>query len=349
MKILHVMAGEKIGGEEKFFESLVLALHRFKVDQRVIINKNHTRKDVLQRAGVKVLEVPFGGRFDFKTGYYFKKAIDKFKPYIVMTWKEKANLLCPEGPFVHISRIGHYQELDSFETCDHIMANAKDLVYHLIRKDWPASRAHFLPPFISKKPTKIIQRKDLYVPSNAPFFLTGGYLKKDKGFENLFDAVRLIPEIYVCLAGDGPDKDYLISYAQKVGVKPRIRFLGWRDDMSDLFSSSDFFVCPFKKEPVGTIILEAWAYQSPVIAIDSIGAGTLIDQGKTGELVPVGKPELLAKAIKKFMKEKDYRQELAENAFAVFEENFSEEKVIPQYQLFFERIHQEYQQRDENI
>ena len=74
--------------------------------------------------------------------------------------------------------------------------------------------------------------------------------------------------------------------SEKIGVKPRVRFLGWRDDVESLLASCDVFVCPSRHEPLGNVVVEAMACGVPVVAYDIGGPGELVKNGSTGWLVP---------------------------------------------------------------
>ena len=81
------------------------------------------------------------------------------------------------------------------------------------------------------------------------------------------------------------------SWRVALGIAERVRFLGWRDDVPALLAAADILVCPSRHEPLGNVVIEAWAAGVPVVATASDGPAGLIDDGESGLLVPLpGRP-----------------------------------------------------------
>jgi glycosyltransferase involved in cell wall biosynthesis len=338
MRILQVMAGAKFGGAEAFFTRLVVALRRAGLHQRVIIRRNNHRAEILRQGGIEPVEFRFGGPLDILTRMGLQREIASFSPHIVMTWMNRASTMCPKGNFVHVARLGGYYELKYYQNCNHLIGNTQDIVRYLIDKGWPAERAHYLPNFVSGNRTKPLPRESFYTPNDAPLLLALGRLHENKAFDVLIDALARIPNAYLWLAGDGPKRAELEAQAEKLGVKPRVRFLGWRDDIEALFASCDIFVCPSRHEPLGNVVVEAWAQSKPVVAADSLGPGVLIDQNKNGVLVPVNDSKSLAYGIQKVLGDEDFYLALALNGHASYQEHHTQSKVVEQYVSFFESL-----------
>ena len=69
-----------------------------------------------------------------------------------------------------------------------------------------------------------------------------------------------------------------------------------------LLAAADLLVCPSQHEPLGNVVIEAWAHDTPVVAADSDGPRNLIRHGETGLLVPVNDADALARAINDLLK-----------------------------------------------
>ena len=76
-----------------------------------------------------------------------------------------------------------------------------------------------------------------------------------------------------------------------------MRFLGWRTDRGALLRAADICVLPSRWEPFGTVMLEAWAAGTPLVAAASQGPAALIEDGGNGLLVPVDDVAALAAAV----------------------------------------------------
>jgi glycosyltransferase involved in cell wall biosynthesis len=339
MRILQVMAGAPYGGAEAFFTRLVPALEKsVRIQQRAIIRTHPQRTAALRQNGVDVAEVPFGGRFDFKTSRMLSREIKDFNPDIVVTWMNRASGACPQGDFVHVARLGGYYNLKYYQNCDHLIANTKDIANYLADENWPKERIHYLPNFVSERKLEPVARKDLFTPKDAPLFLALGRLHENKAFDVLLEALARIPEAYLWIAGDGPLRQDLESLAERLSIKPRVRFLGWRDDTEALLAAADIFVCPSRHEPLGNVVLEAWAQEKPVVAADSLGPGTLIEHLKSGFLVPVDDARALSKALIALSGDAELKNALALEGRRSFKKDFTEAAVVERYMQFFEKL-----------
>ncbi|UTW53709.1 glycosyltransferase [bacterium SCSIO 12827] len=335
---MQAMAGAEFGGAEAFFVRLVRALNRAGLEQRVLIRENKARANALRDAGIEPLELPFGGMLDRRTPRAFKHEIKTFQPQIVMTWMNRASKMCPKGDFVQVGRLGGYYDLKYYRTCDHLIGNTEDIVSHIVGQGWDKSRAHYLPNFVSEDQAEPLSRRSLYTPENAVLILALGRLHENKGFDVLLRAMARVPNTYLWLAGDGPLRESLEKQAEDLGIKPRVRFLGWREDTAELFAACDLFVCPSRHEPLGNVVLEAWAQGVPVIAADSMGPGTLIDHMDSGILVPVDDSDALARAVRAVIDDYELADHIARRGREVYEQRFTEGQVVQRYLDFFQSI-----------
>ena len=340
MKVLQAMAGADYGGAEAFFVRLVKALGRSGLDQHVVIRRNARRAKLLSDGGLDPVELGFGGAADFSTRWAFRREIERFEPDIVLTWMNRASSVCPKpkGRFVHVGRLGGYYNPKYYRRCDHLIANTDDIAEYLTANGWSADTVHYLPNFVESKPAEPEPRALHYTPDSASLILALGRLHPNKAFDVLFEALARTPNTYLWLAGEGPLRAELEALAEKLGIKPRVRFLGWRDDTEALFAAADLFVCPSRHEPLGNVVIEAWAQGVPVISTDSLGPGTLIEQGETGILVPVDDHVSLSMAIRRVFADDNVRLRLARNGRQVYETEFTEDIVVARYMEFFERL-----------
>ncbi|MBE0533656.1 MAG: glycosyltransferase [Rhodospirillales bacterium] len=338
MRVLQAMAGAPHGGAEAFFMRLVPALHRAGIQQLVVIRRDAERVAKLRAAGIEPVEVAFGGRLDFGSPLVMRREIRGFKPHIVMTWMNRATHMCPRGKFIHVSRLGGYYDLKYYQACDHLIANTEDIRDYLVNEGWPADKAHYLPNFAEDTVAVPVRRTDYYTPDRGKLILALGRLHPNKAFDVLLQALVRLPDAYLWIAGDGPLRESLEVLAQRLGVKPRVRFLGWRDDVPALLAACDVFVCPSRHEPLGNVVLEAWARGKPVVAADAVGPGMLIQQMENGILVPVDDAEALASAVRAVFEDDELRAQLGREGRAAFEANYSERVVVAKYIAFFESL-----------
>jgi len=93
---------------------------------------------------------------------------------------------------------------------------------------------------------------------------------------------------YLVLIGDGPSRKDLESQSGQLGLKARIRFLGYRKDVMELLTTFDVYVNMAKEEGFGIAVVEAMQAGLPVVLANAGALPELIEDGISGFLVPSG-------------------------------------------------------------
>jgi glycosyltransferase involved in cell wall biosynthesis len=326
MRIAQIMAGAPIGGAEAFFERATIALHHAGDVVLPIIRRDADRAERLSAAGLPPVELAFGGALDMFTKSRVRRALQDFKPDLVMAWMQRAARFTPQGPWVLVGRFGGYYDVKYFRHCDHLVANTHDLVRAITAAPWPPARVHYLPNFVEDFAGST--PANLPAASSAPRLLAMGRLHANKGFDVLLRALALLPRGHVYLAGAGPEEAALRALAAELCITDRVSFLGWRRDIGSLLAASDIFICSSRHEPLGNIVLEAWSAAKPVIAAAAQGPSELISDGKDGVLVPREDARALAAAIAELTANAERAAALAAAGRAHFAATFAEAPVI---------------------
>lgn len=344
MRLMQTMAGGAVGGAEEFFVRLAVALDEQGIVQKVVTRPNETRGHRLAGAGVDVVELPFGGFFDRRTVPALAAEIDGFRPDIMLSWMNRASDLTARAvrsaswsPLL-IGRQGGYYDLKYYAGCDHLIGNTPDIVRYLVGEGWPEDRAHYVPNFVSAVPGTPQPRSDFDVPDGVPLMLAAGRLHRNKAFDVLLAAMKQVDGVYLLLAGDGEDARALEGLAHKLGVADRVRFLGWRTDIPDLMASADMLVCPSRIEPLGNVVIEAWARNLPVVAAASEGPGWLIEDNVDGLLAPVDDAEMLGEAIARLASDPHLPPRLVAAGRRRFESEFTEDAVVAKFLALFRKV-----------
>ena len=340
MRVMQCIAGAKHGGAEAFFTRLVLALHRTGLDQRVVLRANPGREKQLTDGGVTAQTLAFGGKLDISTRLNLRREITRYKPQVVLSWMNRAAAFCPppRGRFVHCGRLGGYYDLKYYHACDHLVGNTRGIVRYLVDRGWPEARVHYLPNFVSTGAVDPVPRRNLSTPDDCAVILALGRLHRNKAFDILIDALRRLPDVYLWLAGEGSLEATLRKQAARFGVAQRIRFLGWREDPAPLYEAADLVVCSSRIEPLGNVVLEAWARRRPIVATAAQGPTELIRDGENGLLVPVDDPQALASGIDQVLSSPEVAQNLVKTGLAGYTAQFSESVVVRRYLDFFDQV-----------
>jgi glycosyltransferase involved in cell wall biosynthesis len=337
-RLLQAMAGQHHGGAEAFFERLAIGLARAGEVQRLLIRRDAERAARLSRAGLAPIELAFGGRLDFATPRLFRQAVAEFRPDVALTWMSRATASCPRGDFVHVARLGGYYDLKYYRRCDHLIGNTRDIVAYVRRAGWPAGRVHYLPNFVADERAPPVPRASLATPADAPLALAMGRLHPNKGFDVLLAAVAALPRLHLWLAGEGEERQALERQAQELGIAARVHFLGWREDAAALLAAADVLVSSSRHEPLGNVVIEAWAAGVPVVATASEGPRALIREGETGLLVPIDDAPTLARAMANLTTDAELRRGIAAAARAAYEAEFGAARVIALYREFLAQV-----------
>ncbi len=338
IRVLQMMAGAEQGGAELYFARLCAALQRAGIIQLAIIRPQPERMTSLDAVGIPIIPAPFGGWFDFTTRRIVKRAIASFKPQIVMSYMTRATRYVPRGNFVHIARLGGYYDLRHYRHCDHLVGNTPDLVEYFLRGGWLRERAHFIPNFVDTRRVAAADRARYATPKDAPLVLALGRFHHNKAFDVLLEAVARLPGIFLWLAGDGPGRASLEAETQRLELLDRVRFLGWQKDPGPFFAAANVLAVPSRHEPLGNVILEAWAQGLPVVAAESQGPRFLIQDGKNGVLVPVEDAEALAMALQRVLGDRPLSARLIEGGSSALAAHFSQPAVVAQYMSLFSRV-----------
>ena len=130
---------------------------------------------------------------------------------------------------------------------------------------------------------------------------TAGRLVPVKNQGLLLDALAEVvgssTNVLGIIAGDGPLRSVLEAQGKTLGIGNRVRFVGHRPDIERVYAALDVFVLCSHSEGLSNTILEAMASNVPVVATRVGGADELVEQGRTGTLVPPGSASDLATAI----------------------------------------------------
>jgi glycosyltransferase involved in cell wall biosynthesis len=141
-----------------------------------------------------------------------------------------------------------------------------------------------------------------------------GRLQPWKGVETAVRALPHIPGAALLIAGEGEDRARLEHLAQAEGVGQRVHFLGTlpRETLPRLYSSVDVLLATsYASETFGISLVEAQACGLPVVATTFGGFPEVVDEGRTGLLVPARDVQALAGAVNMLLNDAERRAAMA--------------------------------------
>jgi glycosyltransferase involved in cell wall biosynthesis len=174
-------------------------------------------------------------------------------------------------------------------------------------------------------------KQELGLKPDIPLIGTIAIFRKKKGHHILLDAIPLIlkkvPEAVFVFAGDGPQKENIITKIEQLGLSDKVFLLGLRKDIPNILKSIDIFVLPTLQEALGTSFIEAMAMEKPVIGTDVGGVGEIIKEGINGYLVEPDNPQALADTIIMALQDKEKLNIMGIEGRKFVEQNYTTEKM----------------------
>lgn len=164
-------------------------------------------------------------------------------------------------------------------------------------------------------------------------------LREEKRIDVLIAAAPRIltryPDAEIVIAGDGTCRDALVAQARELGVSDRVTFLGHRDDVPEVLAGADIFVLPSRSEAFPNSIMEAMASGLPVVASAVGGIPELVVDGRTGRLVPPGKPEALADALLGLLGHPERAADYGRASRQAIERTYSYDRMVAQFEELY--------------
>ncbi len=165
----------------------------------------------------------------------------------------------------------------------------------------------------------------------------------EKGLEHLIESMAILRrknektfENTVCIvAGEGERKRFLKNMVKKLGFEGRVVFPGFMQDMPAFLKTLDVFVMPSLLEGQPISLLEAMAAGKPIVASDIDGINETVEDGKEALLVPPGRPDMLAEALRRLLDDWRMADELARAARKKAFEKYSLEDFVKKHEKIY--------------
>ena len=339
-----IIGSRQLGGCEKFYMRLVLAFNNRGYPALAINRPGSAVSKALDKC-IRQAQVPLRNGWDFFSTLSVQKMVRKSRPVIVQTYMGRATRLTrlsSQWRSIHVARLGGYYKIGGYYEHAHAwVANTQGLCDYLVREGLDSKRIYHIGNFVDKPPPtekKILLnlRRLLKIPDEAIILFSLGRFIEKKGFDDLLTAFSILPgkvdslPVYLVVAGDGPLFNKLRRQTEMLGLSERLRWVGWQNDPTPYFHLADMFVCPSRNEPLGNVILEAWAHQLPVISTRTYGGFELISDGENGRLVPVDDPKALSECMHDLLQAGSVIwHQMANNGFSKLIKEHNEDLIVP--------------------
>ena len=162
--------------------------------------------------------------------------------------------------------------------------------------------------------------------------------------KRISDLIRMFAKVKpkikskLLLVGDGPERIPAQELAKDLGLRDSVVFLGQQEGVDDILSCADLYFLPSEQESFGLSALEAMSCEVPVISSDVGGLPELVIHGETGYITEVGNVDRMAQHAVELLTDDPLRKRIGSQARQRVLENFGQERVVPQYEAYYEEI-----------
>jgi glycosyltransferase involved in cell wall biosynthesis len=171
---------------------------------------------------------------------------------------------------------------------------------------------------------------------------TAGRLIPLKGIEYLLDAAAVLrhelPSLRVEIAGSGPQRRKLEQRVEELDLAGSVEFLGWVGDLNSVLPRWDVFVMPSLEEGFPIAALDAMAAGLPVVASSVGGVPELIEDGRTGWLVPPRDVEALASRLRLLLNNLELRLAMGTAAQTRVRDHFSLAQMTDNFRKLYDEL-----------
>jgi glycosyltransferase involved in cell wall biosynthesis len=175
-------------------------------------------------------------------------------------------------------------------------------------------------------------RAELGISRETPLALSIGRLHEQKDQRTLLDAWAGVrgefPDAVLALVGSGEMEGELRVRSVALSLGDSVRFVPPRRDLAPVYADSDLFVLSSRWEGLPYVVLEAMAYELPVVSTAVDGIPEAVMNEDTGLLVPARDPVSLAAAMRRLFRDPELRASMGASGRARVERHFTLEEMV---------------------
>ena len=344
-RVLYLVNYAGNGGTENFIKTVIEQLGD-EIEPHFMYNEPGALVDWMTARGVPISVLPMSSPFDFGAARKLASYCRENKIEIIHTQFLRENYIAMLSRLIYprTRAINSFHILtpvaSHIRMCNRLISCLQETVTSVCTPGVELLAANGVP----KKKIKLLYnavdskywaassetslREELGISDDTFVMLYASRLAEGKGHGFLIDAVgKMQGDICLVLAGDGTEEGKLHSFVKERCLEDKVRFLGFRSDLKNLYKSADVTVCPSESEALSYMILESLACGTPVVAT-RVGGNTDIISGEAdgGILVEYGDSDAMVQALERVGTDKALRAQLAENGIKRIESTFDIEE-----------------------
>ncbi len=219
-----------------------------------------------------------------------------------------------------------------YHLADRLIVHAQQNKAELIRQfSIPEDKVHVIPHGNYLFAQEISPKKRKTVQKNRFELLFFGYIREYKGLDLLLHALKIVvdqnPRVLLHIVGK-PHEDFT-KYRQLIASLALEPYLNLKldyvpiDEVQTYFIRADVVVLPYKRISQSGVIFMAYAFGKPVIATNVGGIPEVVEQNKSGILIPAQNKQALAEAILKLMQNPELAKKMGARALELSRTKYS--------------------------
>lgn len=339
--IAHVLYRLDTGGMEQIMLSVINRTRQRYRHAVICVAGYGPMRDCIDDATIPCLSLEKKPGKDWLHYLRFWRALRKLKPDLVQTYNIGTLDLIPVARLAGVHGVIHAEhgrdasdprgELPKYRRLRRWMAPfiSQYVAVSIELQDWLTGRVGIRSSKVVHIPNGIdVERFCIASDRRAPRRLTGDFapsgavlvgnvarLDKVKDHACLISAFGFLRDqteshgldCRLIIAGDGPQREALERQIARLGLSETVHLLGNRDDVPELLGECDMFVLSSMAEGMPLTLLEAMAAGLPVITTRVGDTVSMVEEGRTGMLVPPANSQALADAMVKYAADETLR------------------------------------------
>jgi N-acetyl-alpha-D-glucosaminyl L-malate synthase BshA len=191
------------------------------------------------------------------------------------------------------------------------------------------------------RPDDIKSGASAYAPNGQKLLI---HLSNFRPVKRVLDCIRILAEVrksvpaHLLMVGDGPDRGPAEYLARDLKMERHVSFLGKQNHVERLIPLAHVLLMPSEMESFGLVALEAMACGVVPVATRVGGVPELISEGENGYLEAVGDIAAQSARVVALLTDEDLHYRLRKAGRWDAAERFCSEKIIPQYERYYEQV-----------
>ena len=180
-------------------------------------------------------------------------------------------------------------------------------------------RIDVLPVFVdfSEKDAGVFDLHKKY-PEFDFIILSTARLEKEKNLSLLLssfkEALQFVPDSGLIIVGSGKEEQKLKKQAEALGIKEKVKFVGWQKDLSRYYETADLYISTSNYEGYGLSLLEAGYYGCPIVSTNVGIMDEVFISGESAAVCAVGDKMCLSRSMVELRRFKDIRHMMGASA-----------------------------------